>query len=208
MEKVRVPRWLIAYTAVWLVFVVAIAGSGQLASWGPPRPQLLIAGLTILLIVLSNTVPSMRAWLRTVDPRTVIGLHLIRLVGFYFLWLSSRGELAREFALTAGVGDIAVAVLAGGLWLWRGNGRWYRAALVWNVLGLIDILFAVGTATRIALSNPSSIAALLHLPLSLVPTLAVPMIIASHVWLFGRLRAARIADTQSRPVNHTTLLTH
>jgi hypothetical protein len=34
---------------------------------------------------------------------------------------------------------------------------------------------------------------MLRLPMSLLPTFLVPVIIASHVWLFGRLRAGRAA---------------
>jgi hypothetical protein len=67
--------------------------------------------------------------------------------------------------------------------------------LVWNVIGLIDILFVAATAARLAAADPSSMRALLHLPLSLLPTFLVPLIIATHVWLFWRLASV------SRPVD-------
>lgn len=53
--------------------------------------------------------------------------------------------------------------------------------------GLIDILFVVATATRLALADPDSLRPLLHLPLSLLVTFLVPLIIASHVVVFWRL---------------------
>jgi hypothetical protein len=52
----------------------------------------------------------------------------------------------------------------------------------------VDILFVVLTAARLALAEPQSMAALLRFPLSLVPTFQVPLIIASHILLFARLR--------------------
>jgi len=55
------------------------------------------------------------------------------------------------------------------------------------VLGLADILFVVVTAARLGVADPESMAALLRLPLSLLPTFLVPLIIASHVVLGVRL---------------------
>jgi hypothetical protein len=56
-----------------------------------------------------------------------------------------------------------------------------------DTLGLIDILFVVATATRLAVADPDSLNALLRLPLSLLPTFLVPLIIAGHVFVFWRL---------------------
>jgi hypothetical protein len=56
------------------------------------------------------------------------------------------------------------------------------------VVGLVDILCVVMTAARLGVTAPDSMAALLRPPLSLLPTFLVPLIIASHVQLFRRLR--------------------
>ena len=42
-------------------------------------------------------------------------------------------------------------------------------------------------AARLAAADPSSMRALLRLPLSLLPTFLVPLLIATHVWIFVRL---------------------
>jgi hypothetical protein len=59
--------------------------------------------------------------------------------------------------------------------------------MMWNTLGMVDIVFVVLTAARLALAEPESMAALLRFPLNLVPMFLVPLIIASHVLLFVRL---------------------
>ncbi len=60
--------------------------------------------------------------------------------------------------------------------------------MLWNALGLADILGVVFSATRLSLANPESMRALLRFPMSLVPTFLVPLIIASHLLIFSRLR--------------------
>ena len=55
------------------------------------------------------------------------------------------------------------------------------------MFGLLDLLFVVVTAARLGMADPASMAALLRLPLSLLPTFLVPLLLASHVLLFAIL---------------------
>ena len=59
---------------------------------------------------------------------------------------------------------------------------------IWNFVGLIDIGMVVLAAARLGLTEPASMRALTHLPLSLLPTWLVPLIIATHLLIFVRLR--------------------
>lgn len=178
---------------VWLLVALALGATGTVASWRPPMPQLVIAGLTLLLLAAFVALPGLRRWLRGLDLRWLVALHLTRFVGIYFLVLYYRdGALPRDFAVPGGWGDIVVATLALAL-LTTGGELAARPWLVglWNALGLIDILFVVATASRIAFADPSSLDALLRLPLSLLPTFLVPLIIADHVVVFWRLGTRR-----------------
>jgi hypothetical protein len=64
--------------------------------------------------------------------------------------------------------------------------------LIWNSIGLIDIIFVVSSALRFGLKDWQSMHALRELPLSLLPTFLVPLIIAAHILIFVRLIRARI----------------
>lgn len=185
----RTPRLVLAIGLVWLALALAVSASGRLATLQPPRPQLVLLGLTAAVILAGLRVPSLRAWVRVVDPRAVVALHLTRFVGADFLVLYERGELPYAFAVPGGWGDIAVATLALGLLLWDppDSGARHSAYRVWNLFGLLDIVFVVATAARLALHDPASMQALLRLPLSLLPTFLVPLIIATHLLLAVRL---------------------
>lgn len=173
----------------WLLIATAVGGTGIVSTLRPPAVPLVLFGLTAVVLAAGWFLGGFRAWLAAIDERWLVGLHLTRFVGAYFLYLYGRGQLPYAFAVPGGWGDIAVATLAAVLLL-SGPPRDARrrsAYIVWNMLGLVDILFVVATAARLAVADPESMAALLRLPLSLLPTFLVPLIIASHVVLGVRL---------------------
>jgi hypothetical protein len=173
----------------WLVLASAIAAAGLLRRLPPPALPVILFGLTAVVLAAGWSVAGLRAWLATVDERWLLGLHLTRFVGAYFLYLYGQGQLPYAFAVPGGLGDIAVAVLAAALLVWGPprDARRRLAYVAWNVLGLVDILFVVATAGRLTVVDPASMGALLRLPLSLLATFLVPLIIASHVVLGVRL---------------------
>jgi hypothetical protein len=182
----EVKFWLTGL--LWLLAAIALGSSGVLRQVRPPGPQIMICGLTGGLIVACWLSRSFRDWLKAVDLRVVVALHLTRLVGFYFLWLYGRGELPYRFAVPGGWGDIIVAAGAAIiLATWSRFGRRGMVLLVWNVYGLIDILFVVATAAAEGRAAAASMAALLRMPLSLLATFLVPLIITSHLLIFARL---------------------
>lgn len=174
---------------VWLVVAIALGASGALQRLRPPGPQVVLLALTGALLIAWRLNKTFRAWLDALDLRAIVALHLSRFVGAYFLFLFGKGELPFGFAVPGGWGDIIVATSAGLLLLsWSFVARDRRWLAIWNLAGFIDIIFVVATAAKHALADPASMAALLRLPLSLLPTFLVPLIIASHVLIFIRLR--------------------
>jgi hypothetical protein len=182
-------RRYLAVAAVWLLLALILGATGRIARLHPPAPQLVLAGLTVLLLGCGAAFAGFRAWLRQLNVRSLLSLHLTRFVGAYFLLLYRRGELPYAFAVPGGWGDILVAALAL-LILVRVPEPEHRphVLLAWNILGFADLLLVVGTASRLATRDPASMQALLHLPLSLLPTFLVPLLLASHVLLFWRLK--------------------
>jgi hypothetical protein len=183
--------WLIGL--LWLGASIVVGLSGLLRNVRPPGPQIMIVSLTSALIVAYWMSRSFRDWLKTLDLRAIVALHLTRFVGFYFLWLYGRGELPYRFGVPGGWGDVIVATGAAvTLATWSGFGSRPPVLFIWNGYGLIDIVFVVATAAAEGRANPASMAALLRMPLSLLATFLVPLIITSHVLMFARLRARKV----------------
>lgn len=194
-------RPVLTIAGAWLVGAWLAGAAGWVAALRPPAPQLILVGLTAAVLAAARLAPPFRRFVESVDLRALVLFHLTRFVGVYFLVLHARGELPWAFAVPGGWGDIAVAATALLLVL-RARpdcpaGR--RAYVVWNVLGLLDILGVVLTASRLALADPESMRALLRLPLSLLPTFVVPIVIATHVLMLRRLARAAPARSRTRP---------
>jgi hypothetical protein len=175
---------------IWCVSAALLGALGVLASVRPPVPQVILFGLVALLLIAYGLSSEFRRWLSLIPLEWLVSIHLVRFVGFYFLWLYEQQQLPYAFAVLGGWGDIVVATLALVLLLLRPGSRMIYH--VWNTLGFVDILFVVSTATKLALADPMSMAALLRFPLSLLPTFIVPLIIFTHVVIFRRLKGDRL----------------
>ncbi|MCH7948906.1 MAG: hypothetical protein IH875_00305 [Candidatus Dadabacteria bacterium] len=186
---------VLAAIIIWYALAIFAGGSGFTLRMVPPLPQIVLFGLVVLLLLLYWLSQSFRKWVLSVNIKLLVALHLTRFVGFYFLFLYSRGQLPYDFAVLGGWGDIIVATAALLVILLAtlvGKSGWI-ICLVWNLIGLVDILFVIATAARLTIADPQSMSELLKLPLSLLPTFLVPILIFTHIIIFIRLYRARRA---------------
>jgi len=176
---------------IWFAAVCLLGATGVATRLRPPMPQLVLLAITATLVVAGRTNQRFRAWLMSRDWRSIVALHLWRGVAAGgFFWAAARGVLPARFALPAAYGDLLVAIVAFALITLvsptRPGAR--TAYLAWNVVGVIDILFVVVNAGRVAMADPDGMRALLLLPFILLPLFLVPLVIATHLLLFARLR--------------------
>jgi hypothetical protein len=181
-------KTIIAGLVVWLALAIALGTTDVMSQLAPPWPQAVLLAIVALLGTAYFVVPSFRIGVDALPISWLIACHLVRNVGWYFLWLHRQGRLPGEFAIPAGIGDIMVANLA---WLVVALRLPARSQRMWNFLGLADILFVVATVARLTLKDRNSMIELLHPPLSILPTFIVPLIIFTHVVIAVRLSRAR-----------------
>ncbi len=183
----RLPGTAAAAAVVWLVLAVIAGASGFLVRLPFPGPQVIILSLVAITVSAGLASGSLRAWIDSIPLRVLVGVNGIRFIGIAFLVVAAQGQLDPVVAARAGWGDIAVATAAIIL-AWAGTPR--LLTLLWNGLGVLDLVVAVGTATAIALNGTTpGVTALFTVPLSLIPTFFVPLFLANHVFIFRRLLA-------------------
>src|SRR5207302_9377800 len=102
--------------------------------------------------------------------------------GAAFLGLSQYGLLPWQFAVVGGIGDIVVGLLApAAAMAARSKAQLARAAvLFFSVVGFVDLAFVLRGAYASTLADPSSMHLIRALPLGLLPTFAVPLMLAAH----------------------------
>lgn len=185
-------RRVLITLAIWLAAAVALGLSGLYRD--VPAP--VIGATNVILVALSLAavfrIPALRAWAERVSLRGLVLYHTVRFVGVAFLMAYADGLIPGVFAIVAGWGDIAVAVSAIAVAVWAvpvtTAGRWW-VVMAWNVFGLLDILMVLGNGMRLGLGDAASMNWITTFPWMLLPTIIVPLVIVSHVLIFGRLAA-------------------
>ena len=148
-----------------------------------------------LLLWRSDTVARL---LDAVPQQWLIGVQLYRALGVIFLILYVAGKLPGLFAWPAGVGDIAIGLLAPVDGLAYARAPHDTAGLVrtWNVLGILDLVVAVTTGfiTSPSLIQPIDVQPnselMTMLPMVLIPVYLVPLSIMLHVASLAKLHRA------------------
>jgi hypothetical protein len=118
----------------------------------------------------------------------LVAVQTYRTVGVVFLLGLTQGIFEPAFAIPAGVGDILVGVTAIpiAIFLWRGYNWSKSAVVIWSVLGITDLVYAVTLGTIIYPDFTTSPFG--TFPWILVPTVAVPISIALHGIILYRIR--------------------
>lgn len=187
--------------ALWFVLVTAMAATGVLHD--PQGPGVAGLGIAVLLpiVILSIRVlrsPALFRGLQAIPLSLLVGVNVIRTFGVAFLILYGTGRLPAPFAPVAGWGDILVGLAALPVaWLVHRKGAGAHATvLIWNTLGLLDLVAAVGLGVASApgplhlLDTEPDADLMTTLPWLLVPGFLVPLLASTHLAVFYRLAGA------------------
>ena len=150
-----------------------------------------------MLTVATTRAGAMREAASAIPVPVLIGLHATRVLGLFFLLLYSGGRLPAPFAPVAGWGDVLIgltSVPVAYLTALRAP-AWRTIALVWNTLGLFDLVVAIALGVASSPGVPISFATssadssvMTALPWILIQCFNVPLLVHLHILLFQRLR--------------------
>lgn len=200
MTNVRYRKLTTSLIALWFTFSVA-ASALYIFRTDASRPPLALglgalAPIVVFLLWFVTSEP-FREFVLALNPRILTVVQAWRIAGFVFLVLYTYGILPGMFALPAGWGDIAIGATAPLVAMKLAGVDHRKGFIVWHVLGISDLLMAVILGTTASLFNPHGAAtsAMTVLPLSLIPTFAVPLLLILHVICIAQARRWR--PTQS-----------
>ena len=193
-----------AVMALWFIGVLALGAHGNITT------PLLGAGVLIPVIVFSvvgfgSSVG--RSRLQSAPVPALIALNVIRILGVLFVLLYAAKRLPAPFAPIAGWGDVAIGATAlpVALWVTRQPDTARRAVLVWNSLGLADLVTAVTLGalsapgpSRVFFGDPSS-ALMSSVPWILIPCFLVPSLSFVHLVVFYQTLRMPAAEGRNAP---------
>jgi len=183
----------------WLFVAQYLGSSDVYIATNDARVPMVLLGLLIPLIIaalslwLSANVASL---VSAIPLPWIVAAQIYRVGGGIFLVLWADGRLPWQFALPAGIGDVATgcgAVVAAMLLAEQAAGS-RRTVYAWCLFGIADLVIALtmgamtspGRAHLFALAEPNLLIS--AYPLVMVPTFAVPLALMLHGIVLWRLR--------------------
>jgi hypothetical protein len=179
--------------AAWFLFSLT-ASAGHFFQSPPDRTPLplLLTALTPILLFLAwyATSRGFRQFALSLDVQILTLIQTWRIGGFTFVVLYTFSILPGIFALPAGWGDIAIGATAPFVALKLAQPAHRKGFLLWQVLGMLDLVMAVTLGALARFISPQSIAtsAMTVLPLSIVPTFLVPLLLIFHLICIAHAR--------------------
>ena len=184
------PVWLVVAAWAALSFILNRLGIFINPPDKPPLALLVSVILPPILFLIGYALSSkVRTLSLNLDLRLLTAMQAWRIIGAMFLVLMTFRLLPGVFAWPAGIGDLIVGAYAPFvvLSIARRTSGWQKHVVLLNVLGLLDFIGAIGGGV---LSGDSPIGILRgdvtanvmqQLPLSMIPTFAVPFWIILHI---------------------------
>ena len=195
----------------WLAAVTALALSGVFEprpGWPPVIGLAVVTPVVVGVLLLRSRPRAPEASLAM-----LMGLQVLRVVGFEFVLAGRHGFLPRLFGDPAGLGDALIGITAPvvAFVVARRLSGWRGVATVWCVAGIADLVNAVFLgvtsspgALQLFAGGPST-EPMTRLPLSLIPTFGVPLAVLGHIVALQGLRASRPASELRAPLRPAPL---
>lgn len=201
-ETDSLPVWFVVIAWAALSLLLNVSGVFATDPDEPPLALLIsIMGPVILFVIAYSFSSKVRTLSLSLDLRLLTAIQAWRVIGVMFLVLMSFGLLPGTFAWPAGIGDLIVGAYAPFVVvaISRQSPGWHKHVVLLNVLGLLDFVSAIGAGV-LGGSSPIGILRgevttdiMQELPLSMIPTFAVPFWIVLHIISLVKLRSPQAA---------------
>jgi hypothetical protein len=209
-DNAKYGRLAAVLLIVWLAISITaskllIFRAGSKYAVFPPGPLGLAVILPIALFLLWFTVSSrFRRFALSLNPTALTIAETWRIGGITFITLQVFHILPGVFAQPAGWGDFFIGVTAPFVALYLARPGHKNTFIAWNIAGMVDLVSAITlgvlSSTAVGFLRTSvSTDAMTVLPLSLIPTFAVPLLFIVHIILIAQAMGWRTQTANPIP---------
>lgn len=190
-------KWLSSVSFVLLFGWLALSYILASLDWYHVTPEIISPGIPLGFLVpvllfrhYLNKSETLQQIVEKIPNPWIIAIQTYRLLGVVFLVLLAQNRLPALFALPSGFGDILVGLSAPIVAFFLMKKKpWSRSlARLWNYVGILDLLIAIGVGVTLALPSPFSLISttptteiMTTNPLALIPVFAVPLGMIFHL---------------------------
>ena len=189
--------------AMWFLFMLVASLSGVFDTGHRPPVALGTAAVLPVLVFTAGYLkwPAFRRFVLGANLPLLTLAQTWRVGGLIFVILYYKNILPGTFASPAGWGDFAIGATAPLLaWAISSRKRFpKRVFVLWNVLGLLDLVMAVSlgvlsSATPVGvLAGSITTEAMGRFPLSMIPTFFVPLLATFHLIALNQVKQQTVA---------------
>lgn len=197
-EKANRFYWVvILFYATFLIYASAMSFTGIFLTPSiPPKVVLFttIPLMAFLMLVVSN-LKVYHPILNGIALQDLVGIHIFRLIGVFFILINIFDAIPAPFAYIAGLGDIATALASILVVKAIVNKKTYakKLTIFWNIFGILDIvsvLVAAIITSKISIeTGAQSVVEISKFPFCLIPAFAAATILFLHISIFRKLKS-------------------
>ncbi|PHS24769.1 MAG: hypothetical protein COA85_07725 [Robiginitomaculum sp.] len=192
--------FMLTLAGLWLILGgagIAMNAFGTINSEPPKLLMGMILTPSLFILLAYGLSKAFRRWVAGLDLALLTVMHATRTIGFAFIVMWYYGTVTAVFAFAAGLGDIAVAVMAPfvALALARKTPGALKLAKRLHMAGTFDFFVAVAlgaSSLGVPVAQMNQIDQINIFPLGIIPAMGVPFLLAIHMLAFLNLRTARL----------------
>jgi len=202
MTNTKYTKLTAGLIAAWVTFSL-VASAFHVFRNDPGRPPIAILLAVLTPIALFSwwylSSKPFREFALALNPQALTLVQAWRIAGFAFLALYSYHILPAVFALPAGWGDIAIGATAPLVAFKLANSSHRKSFILWQLLGITDLVLALTFGALAPFISPQEVLGpngvtagpMTALPLSVIPTFAVPLLGILHIISIAQARRWR-----------------
>lgn len=188
-RSINIQLGILVFYMVYIAYVSLLALKGVFDVNSLPPKVMILASIPLMAILfgyIGNT-RLFKTLLGSIPLEALIGIHIFRLLGVFFILLYVYHLLPAKFAFSAGLGDIITAILAlpvARMVIKRKPG-WKIAVYTWSIFGILDIVDLLVIA--VIIGENGNLREMTVFPFVWFPAFAPATILFLHTAVFRKL---------------------